>query len=238
MGLREIKREQTRQLIVDTAWRLFADRGFDAVTVSEIARAAQVAKATVFNYFPTKEDLFFFRLEGFAARMVEAVAARDAGETALAAFRRHLLAADGLLDRVAAGDVDALRRLRTVNRVIGASPALRAREREIIAACADSLTAQLAAETGTATGAATGDVAARVAANALIGVHRALVEFVRRRVLDDDQVTRLAADVREAAARAFTLLEQGLGDQFRTPFGDHSRSVNGAHSTSGQAAAT
>src|SRR5262245_61947837 len=98
MGLRELKKEQTRQLIAETAWRLFADRGFDDVTVTEIAREAQVAKATVFNYYPTKEDLFFPRLEDFAARTVTAVATRDAGETALAAFRRHLIGTGGLLE--------------------------------------------------------------------------------------------------------------------------------------------
>ena len=63
LGLRQRKKQQTRQLIADTAWRLFADRGFERVTVAEIAREAQVAVATVFNYFPTKEDLFFYRLE-------------------------------------------------------------------------------------------------------------------------------------------------------------------------------
>lgn len=111
--------------------------------------------------------------------MVEAVATRDAGETALAAFRCHLLGAGGLLDRVAAGDAEALRRLRTVNRVIAASPALRAREREAIATCADALAALLTSETG----APPGDVGAQVAANALTGVHRALVDYVRGRVL-------------------------------------------------------
>ncbi|HZE31743.1 MAG TPA: TetR family transcriptional regulator [Actinoallomurus sp.] len=211
MGLRERKKEQTRQLIVDTAWRLFADRGFDDVTVTEIAREAQVAKATVFNYFPAKEDLFFPRLEDFGARMVEAVASRDDGETALAAFRRHLLGTGGLLDRVEAGDAEALHRLRTVNRVIAASPALRAREREAIAACADALAALLTSETG----APAGDIGAQVAANALIGVHRALVDYVRSRVLADDRLTRLAADVREQATSAFAVLEHGLGDQFR-----------------------
>ena len=206
MGLRELKKEQTRQLIVDTAWRLFADRGFDEVTVTEIAGEAQVAKATIFNYFPTKEDLFFPRLEDFGARMVEAVAARDAGETALAAVRRHLLGADGLLDRVAAGDAEALHRLRTVNRVIAASPALRVREREALAACVDALAAQLASETG--------DIGAQVVANALVGVHRALVDYVRGRVLADDRLTQLAGDVREQAGRAFALIEHGIGDQF------------------------
>ena len=80
MGLRELKKEQTRQLIAGTAWRLFADRGFDKVTVAEIAREAQVAEATVFNYFPSKEDLFYSRFEAFSARLADAVRDRDPGE--------------------------------------------------------------------------------------------------------------------------------------------------------------
>src|ERR687891_2936024 len=104
MGLRELKKEQTRQLIAETAWRLFADRGFDRVTIAEIAREAQVAEATVFNYFPTKEDLFYSPLEAFGTRLVDAIRSRDPGETALAACRRFLLDAEGLLDEVEAGD--------------------------------------------------------------------------------------------------------------------------------------
>jgi len=76
MGLRELKKEQTRTLIADTAWRLFADRGFDAVRVAEIAREARVSEATVFNYFPRKEDLFYSRLEAFGERLVAAVGSR------------------------------------------------------------------------------------------------------------------------------------------------------------------
>jgi AcrR family transcriptional regulator len=213
MGLRELKKQQTRQLIADTAWRLFADRGFDRVTVAEVAREAQVAEATVFNYFPTKEDLFYHRLEAFEAGLVEAVAAREAGQPALAAVRRYLLASDGLLTQAAAGDADALQRLRTVNRVIAASPALLAREQQTIARSTNRLAELLAAETG----APADDVTARAAANALLGVQRALLDHVRRRVLAEDEPARLAAEVRELGGRAFALLERGLGDYAAKP---------------------
>jgi AcrR family transcriptional regulator len=213
MGLRERKKEQTRQLIAETAWRLFADRGFEQVTVAEVARQAQVAVATVFNYFPTKEDLFYSRLEVFGANLVDAVGTRAAGEPALVAFRRHLLESGGLLTQVEAGDHQALERLRTVSRVIAASPALLARERQAIASTADALAALLAAETG----APADDLRPQAAANALLGVQRALLDYTRRRVLADEAPARLAADVRRLGDHAFALLEQGLGDYAASP---------------------
>jgi AcrR family transcriptional regulator len=213
MGLRERKKDQTRQLIADTAWQLFADQGFEQVTVAEIARQAEVATATVFNYFPTKQDLFFSRLEAFEAQLVEAVRHRPVGEPALVAFRRALLASGGLLAQAAEGDVQAWERLQTVNRVLAASPALQAREHQALARTTDQLAALLAAETG----ARPADVSAQVAANALVGVQRALVDDLRRRVLADQPPARLAADVRQVATRAFALLEQGLGDYAPRP---------------------
>ena len=213
MGLRELKKEQTRRLIAETAWRLFADRGFDRVTVAEVAREAQVALATVFNYFPTKEDLFYSRLEAFETRLLEAVSTREAGEPVLVAFQRHLLEPGGLLAQVEAGDPDALERLRTVSRMVAASPALLARERQAIARYADSLAALLAAETG----APADDLSAHVAANALLGVHRTLIDYTRRRVLADQEPARLAADVRRLGQHAFALLERGLGDYAAKP---------------------
>src|SRR6266540_2130476 len=180
MGLREREKEQTRQLIAETAWRLFADRGFDKVTVAEVARQAQVAVATVFNYFPTKEDLFYYRLEAFGARLVDAIGARPAGEPVLVAFRRHVMETGGLLAQVEAGDPQALERLHTVNRVVAAL---------------------LAAETD----APANDPRPQVAANALVGVQRALLDYTRRRVLADEAPARLAADVRTLYQRAFAL---------------------------------
>jgi AcrR family transcriptional regulator len=208
LGLRERKKERTRRLIADTAWRLFADRGFEQVTVAEVARQAEVAVATVFNYFPTKEDLFFFRLDAFGAYLVDAVATRAAGEPVLVAFRRHLLGSGGLLAQVEAGDLQALERLRTVSRVIADSPALQVREQQAFARTADALAARLAAETG----APADDLRPQAAANALIGVQRALVEYTRRRVLADEEPGLLATDVRRLSEDAFALLAQGLGD--------------------------
>jgi AcrR family transcriptional regulator len=208
MGLRELKKEQTRRLIADTAWRLFADRGFDRVSVAEIAREAQVAEATVFNYFRTKEDLFYSRLEAFGGWLADAVRARPAGEPALAAFRRALQAEGGLLAQAEAGDPDALERLRTVNRLVAESPALLAREQQALSSNAEALAALLAAETG----APAGDIRPQVAANALTGLHRALIDYVRTRVLAGDDPAGLAGDVRRVAAQALALLEQGLGE--------------------------
>lgn len=206
MGLRELKKEQTRQLIAGTAWRLFADRGFDGVTVAEIAREAQVAEATVFNYFRTKEDLFYSRFEAFSARLADAVRDRAPGESALAAFRRALLEEGGLLAQAETGDQEALARLRTVNRVIAGSPALLAREQQAFARGAADLAVLLAAETD----APRGDLRPQMVANALLGVQRALVGYVRGRVSASDDLGGLAADVRKLTIEAFALLEQGL----------------------------
>jgi AcrR family transcriptional regulator len=206
MGLRERKKEQTRALIAEIAWRLFTERGFDRVKVAEIAREASVSEATVFNYFPVKEDLFFQRMEAFGTRLVETVATRAPGEPVAAAFQQAFLAADGgLLARVADGDAEALERLRTVNRVIGESRALQTRELEVFAGYTQALARQLEEEGAPAEG-----VEAYVVANALMGVHRALVTLVRRRVLDGDRPERLAEDVRRQAGHAFALLGEGL----------------------------
>ncbi|MEU0742459.1 TetR/AcrR family transcriptional regulator [Streptomyces sp. NPDC006134] len=89
-GLRERKKRQTRQYISDVATGLFIERGFDAVTVAEVAEAANVSVNTVYNYFPAKEDLFLDRSKGVVDRLSRWVRGRRDGESAAGAVLREL----------------------------------------------------------------------------------------------------------------------------------------------------
>jgi AcrR family transcriptional regulator len=209
LGLRERKKERTRRHIADTARRLFAERGFEPVTVADIAREAEVAQATVFNYFPTKEDLFYSRLEAFEGELLTAIREREPGESVLAAFAAYLTDQQGVLAiKAPGGDEAATRQIETVSRVITASPALLARERQVFDRYARTLGALIAEETG----ADPGDVTCQVVANALVGLHRALIDRVREQALAGAPAARIRRDVRREAERAVAQLERGLRD--------------------------
>jgi AcrR family transcriptional regulator len=227
-GLRERKKQHTRQLIAEIARRRFAERGFESVTVAEIAREAEVSQKTVFNYFATKEDLVYWRLEAFEQELLDTIRDRAEGESVLEAFGRFVRAPRGLL-----GDHDdaAREELAALTRTIVSSPALRAREQQIFEGYTRSLAALLEREArgGAAGGdgagggddAAGGDdagggdsasgVESWVAANALMGVHRALVDYTRGRIVAGVRHPGLADEVRAEADRALALLERGLG---------------------------
>jgi AcrR family transcriptional regulator len=202
-GLRERKKQRTRELIADTARELFLERGFDAVTVAEVARAADVDTKTVYNYFPSKPELFYHRLEEFEQAMVDAVRDREAGVSILDAFVRFVLDRQGVL-----GQTDASDRLRAITRTIVNSPTLLAHEQQVFARVTATLAATLADETG----AHPSDVTPWVVANALIGLHRSLIDYVRRETLAGTPNRRLARDVRAQAKQARTALASGLAD--------------------------
>jgi AcrR family transcriptional regulator len=210
-GLRERKKQQTRQLLERTARQLFADRGFEQVSIAEIARAAEVSEATVFNYFPTKEDLVYGRMETFQDALLQAIRERPAGEPVLAAFGRFVLEPRGLL---AAADAGAAEELGRVSRLIANSPALLTREAQILARYTDALAGVIAEETD----AGRDDPRPWITANALIGVHRALLAHVRQRILaGQDSLPDLARDVRSHGETALALLAQGLGSYAPKP---------------------
>jgi AcrR family transcriptional regulator len=205
-GLRERKKQQTRDRIRSVARELFVKRGFERVTVAEVALAADVSEATAFNYFPTKEDLFFGGLEEFEQQLLDAIRDRGPSESVLTAFGRFVLDPRGLL---AAKDPESVERLASITRVIDGSPALLAREQQIFARFTDSLAALLAAEQG-----AEGMIEPWVTANALMGVHRALVTYTRDRIVAGARNPKLSRDVRAQGRAALAALERGLaGDQ-------------------------
>ena len=204
LGLRERKKQRTRQQIADTARRLFLARGFDDVPVAEIAREAEVSEATVFNYFPTKEDLVFNRMEVFEEELLDAIRDRAEGESFVEAFGRFVLRPRGYL---ASDDPVATEGMRATARLITGSPALLAREREILDRYTDALAAFIAQERRTPGD----DPEPWVMANALIGVHRALIAYTHRQALAEVPNRRIARNVVRHGKRALVLLERGLG---------------------------
>lgn len=205
-GLRERRKQRTRRLISETAWRLFADRGFEQVTVADVARAAEVAEATVFNYFRTKEALVFQGMETFEAALLEAVRNREPGETPVSALDRFLRDQGRAALDPAIGDI-----IVTGARMVQASPILRVREAEILDGHAQALARLLAEETG----AAPDDPEPLAAAHALMGLHRTILQSTRRAALTGLRGQRLAAEVQDHIARAVSVVAQGLQDYGR-----------------------
>jgi AcrR family transcriptional regulator len=206
VGLRERKKRQTREVIAETARRLFAERGFDAVTVAEVARAANVSEVTVFNYYPTKEHLLFGGMQFFEEQLIDAVRGRAPGESVLTAFRRTVV--DGTKRLASEETAEAI--LAAANLIL-ASAALAEHEREVVSRYTNLLAETLAREAGVKPG----DVETLGVASALMGVQRALVGYVRQSVVAGRRGPRLAADARSQARRAFERLEQGLLDYGR-----------------------
>ena len=206
LGLRERKKLRTRQLIAETAMRLFAERGFDAVPVAAVARAAEVSEATVFNYFPAKEDLVYRGMEAFEAELLAAVRDRPAGEPIVAAFGRFVLQPRGFL---AAPDDETVRYLIAVAKMIPVSPTLLAREREILDRYTESLAALIAEDTA----AEPGDLRPWVVARALIGTHQSLIQLVRRHLAEGPVYPAdVAREVVTRGRQALEQLELGLAD--------------------------
>ncbi len=159
-GLRERKKADTRLMISNVATRLFIARGFEAVSVDEVAVAAGVSRKTVFNYFPRKEDLLFDREEEGRALVRDAIAARGP-QSPVHAFQdlmRRLQQSGHPLLRISARPV-------AFWSAVAASPALTARARELQVTLGDELAALLAA----AIGRPPQDPQARLAATLLMG---------------------------------------------------------------------
>jgi AcrR family transcriptional regulator len=198
-GLRERKKQETRQAISDVATRLFAERGFDAVTIAQVAEAAGVSKMTVTNYFPRKEDLVFDRAPGIITSLADAIAQRAPGESLLAAIRRDYEEA------VARRDVTLGLSSPAFAAMIASSPVLTGRGLEIASQRERALGDAIAAETGR------DDPQQRVVAGLLAAVPTVLYAEGARRTLAGQPRAEILEFLAAEARRSFDLLEPSLG---------------------------
>jgi AcrR family transcriptional regulator len=198
------KKAQTREQIRGIAHRLFDEHGFDAVTIADVARQADVAVQTVFNHFATKEDLFFDGRVDWVGGPAEAVRSRAASVPPLTAVREYLVElARSLVSSLAHEE----RRRYTVTLL--ASDALRAHERELIFETERQLRAALseAWSDGTDTGGLPGQADPGLAAALTAAIWCSSV-----RVLIHEQRPRLTAGVAcpEELASAVETFTSGL----------------------------
>ncbi|WP_037068818.1 TetR/AcrR family transcriptional regulator [Pseudonocardia acaciae] len=196
MALRERKKAQTRRRISDVATGLFLARGFDRVSVAEVAEAADVSKMTVFNYFPRKEDLMFDRFPEMVELVTAAVRGRQEGEPPVSAIHRMLR---DLVDRdhPLGGPRDGDRPfLRTVQD----SPALLARAREF----RDELTTVLTDLTG-------GDHRAHLTAALTVAAWQSVFTTSTRRLLAGAPPADLARDHLARLDEAFEAVAHATG---------------------------
>jgi len=203
-GLREDKKRRTRETIAHVAADLFAERGFESVTVGDVARAADVSRQTVFNYFPSKEQMLFDRDAEVEAALVAAVRDRAPGTSLLAAFRTHTQGFWARLQSVS--DDGPLPH--GFWEIVQRSPALRDYAEAMFARHAQAVARQLAQERGVADD----DPVTHAIARALCGVNAAVLVSGLDRLVGGEAARRVTADMIAQASRAYDLLEHGLGD--------------------------
>ncbi|MGW1049428.1 TetR family transcriptional regulator [Streptomyces sp. NPDC001118] len=196
MGLRARKKQQMYRDVSDIAVRLFLERGFDAVSVAEIAAAAGISKPTLFRYFPAKEDLVLHRIadhETEAARVVAGAA------DPVDALRRHFLT--GLESGDPVTGLNDHPQVLAFHALLYGTPSLVAR----------AYRHQERSETALAE-ALGGDLDARLAAGQIIAVQRILALENFRRIAAGEDVETVRPDAVRAAERAFARLARGLPD--------------------------
>ncbi|MFI8232297.1 TetR/AcrR family transcriptional regulator [Streptomyces sp. NPDC085900] len=194
MGLRERKKQRMYEVVSETAIRLFLEKGFDAVSVAEVAAAAEVSKPTLFRYFPTKEDLVLYRI---ADHEQEAARIAIQGPTPIAALRRHFR--DGLERDDPVTGLNDHPQVLAFHSLLYGTPSLVARVYAYQQRSEDALAQALG-----------GGLEARLAAGQIVAVQRILALDNWRRIAAGEPVDEVRPDAVAAAERAFEMLAAGL----------------------------
>lgn len=202
-GLRETKKRRTRETIAQAAADLFRERGFAAVTVDDVARAAEVSRQTVFNYFPTKEQMLFDREEEVGAALLRLVRGRADGAALVAAFRRHTRGFWQRFGRILrdGGQTDGFWE------IVQASPALRDYAESSFGHQAQTVGEELAREWNRPLD----DPVCHALARALCGVNVAILTCGLGRLTAGEDRATVISEMLAQADHAYDLLEHGLG---------------------------
>lgn len=181
-GLRARKKARTRDTIADAAIALFLARGFDEVSINEVAAAAEVSKPTLFRYFPAKEDLVLHRFADHQGEAARVVLARAAGTDPIAALHRHFSERLDAFDPITGlNDHPAVV---AFHRLIFATPSLAARLTQYVRSDEEALAAALGA-----------GIEGRLRAAQVIATQRVLARANWQKIADG----RTAASVRPEA---------------------------------------
>ncbi|MGW1068779.1 TetR family transcriptional regulator [Streptomyces aureus] len=197
-GLRERKRRRMYQSVSDIAIGLFLEKGFDAVSVAEVAAAAEISKPTLFRYFPSKEDLVLHRFadhETEAARVVGE--GRVAGLSAIDALRAHFL--DGLRREDPVTGLNDHPAVLAFHQLLYGTPSLVARMYGYLERSEAALAEALAEPLGSGSD-------ARLAAGQITAVRRILAEQNLRRIAAGEPVAAVRPGAEAAAEQAFARL--------------------------------
>ena len=190
---------QTRARIREVANNLFIERGYDAVTVAEVAREAGVSSVTVFNHFPRKEDLFLDRTADAVELLQAAVRERATGVDVLSSLRESSLALFEQRHPLSGVDERSAGFFRTV----AGSPALVARAREIAAELQATLAEELEAD-------ASFDGDARLFAALFLAGYSSVLVVTAGRVIAGEHVSAVVDDHRARLDRLFEALRSGV----------------------------
>lgn len=205
LGLRERKKARTRAAISEAAIALFLERGYDGVSVAEIAAAAEVSKRTLFAYFPTKDDLVLHRFADHEDEPARVVRARRPGESPLDALHRNLR--DGLERRDPITGLCDVTEVVAFYRLILDTPALSG---ALVRYQTRGEQALASALLETTPAGPHPELTARLAATQVCAVLRALGDTNQRQIGAGRSADELAPEAIAAADHAFALLRDGL----------------------------
>ncbi|MDX6491109.1 MAG: hypothetical protein QOD43_1354 [Gaiellaceae bacterium] len=192
-GLRERKKQRTRETIARAAHELFAERGYHATTLPDIAEAADVSTRTIFAYFPSKEDILFSDFPLMRDALTQALAERPEGEDALETVRKFILS----LHEVEKSELDEQMRFCVAN-----DETLRRHLRARIAQLEDLIAPEIAKDLD----AAANDLRPQVVAASLTAAFNVLTE----RGEDSVAKPKSAADMAALIDPIITFLRGGL----------------------------